>query len=137
MSVSRPLPQRTEIAEGYWEAARRHELAVQRCSDCGVLRHYPQERCPECISAAHEWAPLSGRGTIYTYAVSHAAFHPFFQDRLPYVIATIELDEGVRVLSDLDEPPDEVRMGARVEVFFEELDDDITLPRFRLVKADS
>ena len=137
MSVSRPLPLRTEIAEGYWEAARRHELAVQRCTDCGVLRHYPQERCPKCISAAHEWAPLCGRGTIYTYVVSHAAFHPFFQERLPYVIATIELDEGVRVLSDLDEPPDEVRMGARVEVFVEELDDDITLPRFRLVKADS
>ncbi|MBW2422671.1 MAG: OB-fold domain-containing protein [Deltaproteobacteria bacterium] len=134
MSATRPLPQQTELAEGYWEAARRHELAVQRCTDCGVLRHYPQERCPECLSAAVEWATLSGRGTIYTYVVAHAAFHPFFQDRLPYVVATIDLDEGIRMVSDLDEPEDAIRIGAPVEVFFEELAGEITLPRFRLSK---
>ncbi len=136
MSVSRPLPQRTEIAEGYWEAARRHELAVQRCSDCGVLRHYPQERCPECISAAHEWAPLCGRGTIYTYVVSHAAFHPFFQDRLPYVIATIELDEGVRMVCDLlDTDPNSVEIGQRVAVEFADMPGQGTMPRFKVVSA--
>ncbi|MBW2497972.1 MAG: OB-fold domain-containing protein [Deltaproteobacteria bacterium] len=134
MSATRPLPQQTELAEGYWEAARRHELAVQRCTDCGVLRHYPQERCPECLSAAVEWAALSGRGTIYTYVVAHAAFHPFFQDRLPYVVATIDLEEGIRMVSDLDEPEDAIQIGAPVEVFFEELAGEITLPRFRLSK---
>ena len=137
MSAGRPLPERSELATGYWEAAKRHELAVQRCTDCGAFRHYPQERCPKCLSAAHEWAPLSGRGTIYTYVVSHSAFHPFFEDRLPYVVATIELDEGVRVMSELDEPPAQVRIGAAVEVFFEELEDGTTLPRFRLVNAGS
>jgi len=135
MSATRPLPQQTELAAGYWEAARRHELAVQRCTACGVLRHYPQERCPECLSAAVEWATLSGRGRIYTYVVAHAAFHPFFQDRLPYVVATIDLEEGVRVVSDLDEPADAIQIGVPVEVFFEELEGEITLPRFRLTKA--
>ena len=137
MSGARPLPERTELAAGYWEAAKRHELAVQRCEDCGALRHYPQELCPTCLSPAVEWATLSGRGTIYTFVVSHAAFHPFFEDRLPYVVATIELEEGVRVLSELDEPPEQVRIGAPVEVFFEELDDETTLPRFRLAETAS
>ena len=135
MSASRPLPERNDLSAGYWEAAQRHQLAVQCCGECGALRHYPQERCPDCLSATHHWAPLSGRGTIYTYVVSHAAFHPFFEDRLPYVVATIDLDEGVRVMSDLDEAPDQIRIGAAVEVFFERLDDEITLPRFRLVST--
>ena len=85
---ARPLPRRRQLSAGYWEAARRHELAVQRCTECGRYRHYPQERCPGCLSPTHEWAPLSGRGTIYTYVVSHAAFHPYWQERVPYVIAT-------------------------------------------------
>ena len=130
--TSRPLPLRHPISAGYWEAARRHELAVQRCTDCGQYRHYPQELCPACQSSAHEWAPLCGRGTIHSYVVSHAAFHPYWKDKVPYVIATIEVDEGVRILSELDEPADQVSIGAAVEVFFEAIDDEITLPRFRL-----
>lgn len=128
----RPRPRQQALCAGYWDAARRHELAVQRCTQCGEYRHYPQERCPGCLSPEHEWAPLSGRGTIYTYVVSHAAFHPYWQERVPYVIATIELEEGVRIMSDLDEPPERVSIGAAVEVFFERLDAEITLPRFRL-----
>ena len=128
----RPLPIRQPITEGFWDATRRHELVIQRCDDCGEYRHYPQELCPACQSTAWSWAPVSGRGHIYSYVVARQAFHPHWADRVPYVIATVELDEGVRMMSDLDEPPEAVAIGAPVEVFFETVDDEITFPRFRL-----
>jgi len=69
--TSRPLPTPTALTEGFWAAAREHRLVAQRCDDCGRLRHYPQERCPECTSAAWRWSPVNGRGVIYTFTRSH------------------------------------------------------------------
>lgn len=131
-AVPRPLPRPTPETEGFWAAARRHELVVQRCNDCEALRHYPQPMCPHCHSLAWAWSPLRGQGVVYSYSVCHQAFHPAWADRVPYVVATIELDEGVRMVSDLDDPPEEVAIGRRVEVFFDEMSEEITLPRFRL-----
>jgi uncharacterized OB-fold protein len=127
-----PLPEPSELTAGFWDAARREELVVQRCRSCGAFRHYPQVLCPECTSSEWEWAPVSGRGAVHSFTVTHQAFHPAWADRLPYVVATIELDEGPRMVSDLDEDPDDVAIGRRVEVFFERVNDEITLPRFRL-----
>lgn len=134
MSAPRPLPIPTSLTEGFWEAARRQELVVQRCADCGAWRHYPQPLCPECHSASWAWTPVSGRGRVYTFTVSYKAFHPAWEDQVPYVIATIELDEGVRMVSDLPhhDTPD-VSIGATVEAFFDEVSPEVTLPRFRLV----
>jgi uncharacterized protein len=132
--TGRPLPVPTPLTEGFWAAAREHRLVVQRCDDCGRLRHYPQERCPECTSPAWHWSPVSGRGVIYTYTRSHKPFHPAWAGAAPYVVATVELDEGVRMVSDLPpEDTDRVHIGSRVEVFFDDLPDtEVTLPRFRL-----
>ena len=69
--TSRPLPTPTALTEGFWAAAREHRLVAQRCDDCGRLRHHPQERCPECTSAAWRWSPVSGRGVVYTFTRSH------------------------------------------------------------------
>ncbi len=131
--ISRPLPVPTTETEPFWEACGRHELVVQRCRGCDTYRHYPQAMCPQCHSTGFNWEQVSGRGIIYTYTVAHHAFHPFWKDRAPYVIATIELKEGVRMVSDmLDLPIDEVSIGLEVEVFFEEVSSEITLPCFRL-----
>jgi uncharacterized OB-fold protein len=134
--MTRPMPVPTAISAGFWEAARRHELVIQRCTSCERYRHYPQPRCPHCGSDDWSWAPVSGRGTIYTYTVTHHSFHPAWADLRPYAVATVELPEGVRMVSDL--PPEDtadVAIGAPVEVFFEDLDDEqVTLPRFRLVR---
>lgn len=136
----RPKPTHDELTAGFWAAAREHRLVVQRCSGCSVLRHYPQPMCPECRSRAWEWTPVSGYGTIYTYTVTHQAFHAAWADRLPFAVATIELDEGPRMVSDL--PPDDVdrvAIGERVECFFEdhttEGGDIVSYPRFRLVSS--
>lgn len=128
-----PLPVPTPISAPFWAQARRHRLVVQQCGSCQRMRHYPQELCPRCQSPEVVWATLGGTGHIYTFTVTHQAFHPSRHGRVPYVVATVELDEGIRMVSDLDEPPERVRIGARVEVFFERLDEQITLPRFRLL----
>jgi len=132
------------LTAGFWAAAAAHRLVIQRCADCTEFRHYPQPRCPNCLSESWTWTEVSGRGTVYTFTVTHQAFHPFWRDRVPYAVATIELEEGVRVVSDLP-AGDEARVaiGSPVEVFFEEVSfeevsfDDaarrtLTMPRFRL-----
>jgi uncharacterized OB-fold protein len=133
----RPLPTPSELTEGFWAAAARGELVVQRCAGCGRLRHYPQPMCPECHSTDWTWTPVSGRGVVYTFTISHQAFHPAWANAVPYVVATIELDEGVRMVADLPaDDVDDVAIGRPVEVFFDDVPTDdggpFTLPRFRL-----
>lgn len=128
----RPQPQRTEVSEGFWAGCERGELMIQRCSACGALRHYPQPLCPHCHGFESDWQRMSGRGVVYSYSVARQAFHPAFADRVPYVVATIELEEGVRMVSDLEDvSPEEVRIGLPVEVFFDRVDEQTVLPRFR------
>ena len=133
--AERPQPVRTGISEGFWEAVERDELAVQECSDCGLLRHYPQEGCASCGSPDFTWRRVSGRGEIHSYTVTHRAFHPAWAEHVPYVVATIELEEGVRVVCDLlDAPPDAVAIGQRVEAYFETMPGQGRMPRFRIVE---
>jgi uncharacterized OB-fold protein len=132
-----PMPKPSDLTAGFWDAARRHELVVQRCDECGLYRHYPQHLCPTCRSAAWSWAPVNGRGHIYSFTVTHRAFNAAWAPRLPYAVVMVELDEGVRMVSDLpDDELENVEIGREVEVFFEDLDD-ITLPRFRLAREQS
>jgi uncharacterized OB-fold protein len=129
---AKPLPRIDEESKGYWEACQRHELVVQRCGGCGTLRHYPRALCPNCLSDQVEWQRCSGRGTVYTFTVTHQNQAPGFRDALPYVLAYVELDEGVRLLTNLvDCAPDAVRIGMAVEVVFEAATPEITLPRFK------
>ncbi|MEB4209765.1 Zn-ribbon domain-containing OB-fold protein [Mycobacterium sp. 94-17] len=132
----RPFVAASALSEGFWAAAAENRLVVQRCDECATLRHYPQFLCPRCRSAAWNWAEMSGRGVVYSFTVSHRAFAPAWADRVPYVIATVELDEGVRMVSDL--PPedlDAVAIGRAVQVFFDHTGA-VSLPRFRLVRED-
>jgi hypothetical protein len=127
------MPPPNPLTAGFWDAAARRQLVVQRCT-CGRYRHYPQLLCPDCHSSDWSWAPVSGRGTVYSYTVTHRAFHPAWADRVPFAVATIELEEGVRMVSDLPrEDTDEVRIGMPVEVFFDR-QESVTLPRFRLAR---
>jgi uncharacterized OB-fold protein len=133
---ARPRPQPTEWSEGFWQGCARGELVIQRCDACLRLRHYPQPLCPHCRGARSSWQPVSGRGEVYSYAVCHRAFHPAFARAVPYVVATIELEEGVRMVADLaGVEPGEVRIGMPVRVCFERVDDAIALPRFRPAAA--
>ncbi|MCB0994441.1 MAG: Zn-ribbon domain-containing OB-fold protein [Acidimicrobiales bacterium] len=138
----RPIPKTSALTEGFWQAAREHRLVVQQCAGCGALRHYPQPMCASCHSDAFTWTPVSGRGTVYTFTVTHQAFHPAWKERVPFAVATVELDEGFRMVTDLPtEDVERVQIGAPVECFFEDhqLDDGstFTFPRFRLAADPS
>jgi uncharacterized OB-fold protein len=128
----RPLPRPTQTSAGFWQAAARSELVLQRCSACRRWRHYPQPLCPGCHSLDWAWERASGRGEIHSFAVAHQAFHPFWADKVPYVCATIELEEGVRMVDDMLElRPEEVRIGLPVEVWFHDAGDGVVLPKWR------
>ena len=131
--ASRPRPVTTPLGEPFWEACRRHELVAQRCSGCGAFRHYPQPLCPGCHAADFTWEKLSGKGTVYSYTISHRAFHPAWESHVPYVIATIELAEGVRMVCDLLETdPAEIEIGLPVTVEFREMPGQGPMPRFKV-----
>jgi hypothetical protein len=116
----------------YWEAARRHELVVQRCRGCGTHRFPARDLCSRCLSRETDWTAVAGRGTLFSYAIMHQVYHPWFADRVPYVVAVIELAEGARVVSNvIDCPLEDVRVGMPVEVVFEDVTSEVTLPKFR------
>jgi len=133
---AKPLPRADEESKGYWEACRRHELVVQCCRACGTLRHYPRALCPACLSDETEWQRCSGRGTVYTFTVTYQNQAPGFRDALPYVLAYVELEEGVRLLTNIvDCAPDDVRIGQPVEVVWDDVTPDVTLPKFKPAAA--
>ena len=130
--AARPLPQVTPEMAPFWEAARRHELVVQRCRGCGELRFPARDLCSRCLSREADWVPVSGRGSIFSFVVMHQVYHPGFADQVPYAVVVVQLEEGARILSNLlDCPVQDVRVDMPVEVVFEELTSEVTLPKFR------
>lgn len=131
-----PVPVVEPLTEPYWEAARAGRLVIQRCTDCGTFRHLPHVLCGSCQSGAHEWVASAGRGTVFTYTVVTHPVHGAVVDVVPYAVVVVELDDcgGVLVPSNVvDCPPDAVHVGMPVEVVFERVTDEITIPRFRRV----
>jgi uncharacterized OB-fold protein len=133
-----PLPLPTPDTAAFWEATRRGELRLQRCTACGTFRHYPRPTCPSCLSREHEWARASGRGTVYTWTIVRGPTLPAFEAKLPYNVVDVLLDEGVHFVSEVLEcAPEEIRAGMPVEAVFVPASDEITLVKFRRVRAVS
>lgn len=131
-AVDKPLPQISPEMAPFWEAARRHQLVVQRCRGCGAHRFPARDICSRCLSREVEWAPVSGRGTIFSYAIMHQVYHPGFADEVPYAVVQVELEEGARMLTNVVGcPPAELTVGMPVEVMFEDRTPEVTLPKFR------
>jgi uncharacterized OB-fold protein/acyl dehydratase len=113
----------------FWDGARAGELRIQRCAECGELRHPPGPMCPRCHAVKRDHVTASGHGTVYSYVVHH---HPPVPGREPpFVVALVELAEGVRMVGNvIGCPPEKVHIGMPVEVTFERVDDDLTLPQW-------
>lgn len=136
VNTAKPLPDPTDASRPFWDACRRHELRIQRCLDCGDLIHYPKLHCPRDGGDRFEWALMCGRGTVYSFIVAHRAFHESFKREVPYVVAVIELEEGVKMMSNvIGVDPDTVHIGMPVKVEFEDVDTGFSLPKFRSVAA--
>ncbi|MFS3130750.1 Zn-ribbon domain-containing OB-fold protein [Nocardioides sp. Bht2] len=132
--MARPVAADSRLAQEFWEFAKNGELVVQQCDSCDLHRHYPQVRCYGCGSGEWHWQSVSGSGTIYSFSVAHHAFHPAWQGRTPYAVATVELREGVRMVGELPcDSPDSIAIGLEVEVHFFDGGDGVGLvPGFRL-----
>jgi hypothetical protein len=129
---SKPLPEITPEMAPFWDAARRHELVVQRCRGCRTFRFPARELCSRCLSRDSGWEPVSGRGTLFSFAVMHQASHPGFAAEVPYAVVMVELEEGARLLSNVVGcAAKDLRIGMPVEVVFEDVTPEVTLPKFR------
>lgn len=128
----RPRPAITRDSQFWFDAAKEHRLVIQRCVGCGELRHPPRPMCPHCCSLEWDTIEAAGRGTIYSYVVTHYPQIPSFE--YPLAIALIELDEGTRLVSNIiDIDPNAIEIGMGVQATFVKFDDDLTLPQFRVV----
>lgn len=132
----KPVPMVTPESERYWQGCKQHELWLRYCNRCAKAYFYPRDICPACGSRDVAWRQASGRGTVHTYAIVQRAPTPAFAEDVPFVTAIVELAEGPRMMSSLvgvEPDPGKVRVGMPVEVTFEDITDEISLPRFRPV----
>ncbi|WP_372496943.1 bifunctional MaoC family dehydratase N-terminal/OB-fold nucleic acid binding domain-containing protein [Pseudonocardia humida] len=125
-----PRPQVNRDTAYFWEGTAVGELRIQRCGGCGALRHPPGPMCPRCGATRPGYVVASGRGEVYSFVVHH---HPPLPGRrAPFVVALVELEEGVRVLGELrGVEPGAVRVGLPVEVGLDRIDDELVLPAWR------
>jgi uncharacterized OB-fold protein len=128
-----PRPADPELTEPFWEAAKRHEMVIPRCTQCDRYFWYPRQACPHCLQERWEWAPVSGRGRLHTYTVVRQPQNPAFGDDLPYAYAIVQLEEGVRMISNIVECeiPDGLRVDMPVVAAFDDVTDDWTLVKFK------
>lgn len=132
----KPLPQPEPLARPYWDSLKEEAMQLQRCTACEKFVFYPRALCPHCGSRELAWQRVSGRGRLHSFCIPHRHPHPAFQPALPYVVAMVELDEGVRLMTNLVEvEPDPAKLmpliDRPVEVVYDRVTDDVTLPKFR------
>lgn len=131
---TRIAPTPTHDTRFFWDGLEERKLLIQRCAGCATLRHPPRPMCPRCNALAWEPIAASGRGTVYSFVMPKHPPMPFMGD--PYIVALVELDEGVRLVSNLcDVAPEQATIGMPVELFFAEFDDGLVLPQFRPARA--
>ena len=129
---TKPLPVMEGLAGEFYDWCKKEDLHFQKCTSCGTLRHVPREMCAECNSFEWEWVRSTGRGTVYTWVVVNRALHPAFAHDGPYADVVVEMEEGVRLLSTVvDCPPEELEIGMPVELTYDAVTEDVTLPRFK------
>jgi uncharacterized OB-fold protein len=130
--MTRPLPKATPESKPYWDGLKARRLMLPWCQDCGKAHFYPRIVCPHCGSRRIEWRQASGRGTLYSFVINHRP--PAWRSKDPYVIAVVQLDEGPRLMTNLvgvAPDPASIRCDAPVEIQYEDVSDEVTLPLFR------
>lgn len=131
-----PLPVPTKLSRPFWEAAKTGKLVFQFCHQCQSFQSYPKPCCSECGSDSLEWKGVCGKGRVYSFTIPRYVVgnSSFFQDKLPFIVAIIELDEGIRIYSNIiGVKPEGVTIGMKVQVEFENISPEINLPKFKPV----
>ena len=134
-AIAKPRPKIDALNRGFWDAARAGKLTIQRCDDCQD-QHFPGSPvCPKCLSEQQSWAPVSGRATLLSWVRFHRAYWEGFRADLPYLVALVGLEEGPMLMTSIvDASPEDLTIGMKLEVVFDKVDDEVTLPKFRIVR---
>jgi len=137
MTARFDLPSTDSETQPFWDALKDGKFLLRHCNACGRDHYYPRPFCPTCWSEDVAWKEASGRGTLYTYSVVHVNDLPPFHERVPYVAAIVELEEGPRVMTNIEGVPfDELRADLPVVVAYKAISDDVTIPVFLRNSAD-
>jgi len=132
--IKKQLPLVTASNQTFWDAVKRHELAAFKCQDCGAL-YVAEVDCVACGSQQGEWVKLSGRGEVFTFCIYHQPFHPAWQDAIPYNVAYVKLAEGLVLMTNIVGCDNkDIHIGMPVEVVFEDVTAEVTLPKFKPVE---
>jgi uncharacterized OB-fold protein len=124
-------PSPSEATQPYWDATKEQRLVLQRCESCDRYVHHPREACPSCLGAELSWVQATGSGTIHALSVHTVPFEAMGKEDCPYVVAFIDLDEGVRFLSNVvGEARTEARAGDRVQLAWQPVQSGYHLPVF-------
>lgn len=130
------VPRISEATRPYWEATRRRELVLQQCHRCGRLVHHPREACPHCLGRELGWVSSGGTGLVHARSIHYRPFPPMEAEDCPYVVAFVDLDDGVRLLTNLVGPDREsIEPGTPVVLDWEPIGDGYHLPVFRVPSA--
>jgi uncharacterized OB-fold protein len=136
MSAFVPIPEPSELSAPFWSAGLDGVLRLQQCLACAHVRFPLDAICPRCLSSSYEWSTLSGHGTVQTFIRFQRAYDPSWEDRVPYIVALIQLDEGPVLISNVvGEGALEVKVDDAVEVVFELTSEVAALPQFRRTEA--
>lgn len=134
LDYDKPFPAPDELSRPFFDGTLRGELVLQHCTACGQWMWPVRFRCTNCLGADVEWKAVAGTGTIYTFTIIHQVFHPGFASSVPYNVTVVDLDEGVRFITNvIDVANDELRIGSRVGLVFERVSEHLALPKCRLL----
>jgi len=131
----KPLPEFRPETKPYWEATKNHELKLPRSKTNNKFFFYPRAVSPyDDMSQDIEWVNASGRGKVWTYSIHNMGPTKAYKGDPPYVVALVELDEGVKMMTNIvDCDPQDVKIVMEVEVVFDDITEDVTLPKFKPV----
>ncbi|AEI81859.1 hypothetical protein CNE_BB1p04350 (plasmid) [Cupriavidus necator N-1] len=129
--TAKPKPKVSSLNAPYWEGTAVGELRLRHCQKCEALFRFTHPRCPCCWSDDLDWKRARGKGTVATFTVVHVAPFPAMESSVPYILALVDLEEGVRMMCNIVLcDPLEARIGMAVSVAFEDRDG-ISLPQFK------
>jgi uncharacterized OB-fold protein len=127
----RALPEPDHASRHYWQCAAEGRLVLQRCTDCGTFQFYPRSLCASCAGET-EWVDATGRGTLHTYTIIRQNRSRAFAPLVPYAVGMVELEEGVRMMSNIiDCDVESLHVGMRLDVVIMKAADDVGLPFWR------
>jgi uncharacterized OB-fold protein len=130
-NVMMPLPQPSIETEPFWAAIQERRFVMPKCDACGTVSFPPTVACGKCAKTAFTWTEMSGRGKVYSFVVYHRVYHPAFKDKVPYVVAVVDLEEGPRIISNIvGMPIADVVCDMPVTVAYDDVRDGYLIPKF-------